>query len=146
MTAKSLWQRAALAAAGIGLVGALAGCAAAGPAAVTAPAPSAKAPAAAYRQSAKAEDLNVTLAVDPFKIGENHFVVTVDKPDVKAVEVQVIMATMGHGQILDLTQTAPGKFEGDSAVIDMEGRWMMRVQVTDAADQAKTAVLHTVVK
>ncbi|HWI62592.1 MAG TPA: FixH family protein [Symbiobacteriaceae bacterium] len=146
MTATHVWQRAALAAAGILILGALAGCAAAGPAAVTAPAPKAPAAAKAFAETAKAEDVSVKLAVEPLKVGENHFAVTVDSKDVKAVEAQIVMASMGHGQIVELTQTAPGKFEVDTAALDMEGRWMFRIQVTDGADQTKTAVFHTVVK
>jgi|GEM_PF-5557382 len=145
--AKSLWQQSALALAGMALAGALAGCAAAAsPVAVTPPPKAAAKPADGLLQTAKAEDLNVTLAVEPLKIGDNHLVVTVDKAGVKAVEAQIIMATMGHGQIVDLQQTAPGKFEVDTAAIDMEGRWMFRIVVTDATDASKTAIIHAVVK
>ena len=148
MTATQTWQRAALAAVGILLLGALAGCAAAGTAAVTGPGPKPAAAKAAtgFAEKAKAEDVSVTLAVEPLKVGDNRFVVTVDRQDVKAVEAQIVMASMGHGQILDLTQTAPGKFEIDTSAVDMEGRWMFRIQLTDGAEQTKTAVFHTVVK
>ncbi|HWI53344.1 MAG TPA: hypothetical protein VNT01_14470, partial [Symbiobacteriaceae bacterium] len=100
--AKSLWQQSALAVTGLAMVGALTGCAAAaGPAAVTPPPKAAAKPANGLLETAKAEDLNVTLAVEPLKIGSNHLVVKVDKADVKAVEAQIIMATMGHGQIVE---------------------------------------------
>lgn len=142
--AKAIWQRTALAVTGLALLGALAGCAAAGTAAVTSPAtPAAK---AGFTETAKAEDLNLTLAVEPLKVGDNHFVVKVDKQDAKAVEAQVVMAAMGHGQIVDLNQTAPGTWEITTPAIDMEGRWMIRVVVTDGADADKTAVFYTVVK
>lgn len=144
MMAKSIWQRAALAATGILLLGALAGCAAAGTAAVTAP-PKAQ-PKAGFSETKKVENLSVTLAADPFKIGANKFMVTLDQTDVKAVEAQIIMSSMGHGQILDLVQVSPGTWEASSSVIDMVGPWMIRVQAVTAADAELTATFMTQVK
>ncbi|HYF92126.1 MAG TPA: FixH family protein [Symbiobacteriaceae bacterium] len=141
--AKSYWQRAALIVTGLALVGALAGCAAAGTAAVT---PPVKKPVTGFQETAKADDLNVTLTVEPLKVGDNHVAVKVAGQDVQAVEAQIIMASMGHGQIVDLNPTAAGTFEIDTPAIDMEGRWMVRINVTDAAGTAKTAVFHMVVK
>ena len=140
--AKSIWQRAALIMTGVALLGALAGCTAA----VTAPAKPPAVPVSGFRESGKAEDLNVTLTVEPLKVGDNHFVVKTEKQDLQAAEAQIIMATMGHGQIVAMNRTAPGTFEIDSGAIDMEGRWMLRIELTDAAGEYKTAVFHMVVK
>lgn len=144
MMAKSIWQRAALAATGILLLGALAGCAAAGTAAVTAPP---KAPAkASFSDTKTVENLKVTLTAAPLKVGENKFTVTLDQKDVKAVDVQIIMTSMGHGQILEMVQVAPGTWEGSSSVIDMTGPWMLRVQAVTATEAELTATFMTQVK
>jgi hypothetical protein len=144
MMAKSIWQRAALAATGTLLLGALAGCAAAGTAAVTAPP---KAPAkAGFTDTKTVENLKVSLAAEPYKVGENKFMVTLDQKDAKSVEVQIIMTSMGHGQVLELTQVAPGRWEASSSVIDMVGPWMLRVQAVTATEAELTATFMTQVK
>ncbi len=102
--------------------------------------------ATAFTESAKAGDMDVTLTVDPLKVGENRIIVTVSDPTVKAVEAQVIMATMGHGRVLDLEQAAPGRFEIKTSTIEMEGRWMIRVKATPATGEAKDTTFHLVVK
>ncbi|MDF2631224.1 MAG: hypothetical protein K0R39_5055 [Symbiobacteriaceae bacterium] len=148
MMAKSIWQRAALAATGILLLGALAGCAAAGAAAVTAP-PKAQTkapPKAGFTDTKTVENLQVTLMADPYKVGENKFMVDLNQTDVKTVEAQIIMQSMGHGQVLDLVQTSPGHWEASSKVIDMVGPWMIRVQAVTAADAELTATFMTQVK
>lgn len=102
--------------------------------------------AGGFMESAQADGLGVTLAIEPVKPGENRFLVTLNQNDVSAVEAQVIMATMGHGAVVDLNQTAPGKWEVSSGVIDMEGRWMIRVKSTLTSGTEKTATFHLVVK
>jgi len=143
----SIRQRMALAAAGLALMGALTGCGSAGTAAVTGAAAAGVAKAATgFTETAKAGDLKVTLTTTPLKIGDNTFEVEVSDPSVTAVEAQVIMASMGHGQIVDLTQKGPGKFAATHSVIDMDGRWLIRVKATTAAGSEQTATFHLVVK
>lgn len=146
MMAKSIWQRAALAATGILLLGALAGCAAAGAAAVTAPPKAPAKPASGFSDTKTVENLKVTLAAEPYKVGENKFMVTLDQKDVKSVEVQIIMTSMGHGQVLELAQVAPGRWEATSSVIDMVGPWMLRVQAVTATETELTATFMTQIK
>lgn len=99
-----------------------------------------------FMETAKAGGTDLTLAIDPVKVGDNRLLVTVADPAVEAVEAQVIMATMGHGVIVDLNKVAPGRFEANTGAIDMDGRWMIRVKATPAGGEAKDATFHLVIK
>lgn len=95
-----------------------------------------------FAESALAGDVNVTLAIAPIQIGSNRFKVTVDDPSVTAVEAQVIMASMGHGSVVDLTPAGPGRFEVDTNIIDMTGKWMIRTKLTTDSGETKAATFH----
>jgi hypothetical protein len=144
---ESLWQRAALAVTGLMLMGALAGCAAAagGTAAVAVPAKPAPAktlPPIPFKGSEKADGLTFTLAVDPTSVADHyHIAVTVDKP-VKAVEAQMVMAEMGHGDIVELSPTGPNKFEADTEVINMSGKWLARIEAAISDDETKAVQFY----
>jgi hypothetical protein len=98
--------------------------------------------AAGYEESLKAGDLTLTLAVSPARTGENRFTVVTSRPDVKAVEAQVVMATMGHGAVVDLVPQGDGRFTNTSPVIDMAGRWMVRVKATLPDGQQRDATFY----
>lgn len=102
--------------------------------------------AAGFTETAQAQDMKITLAIEPLKVGENRFVVNLSDKSVTAVEAQVVMATMGHGLVVDLNQTAPGRFEASSPVIDMDGRWMVRIKATLASGAENDATFHFVIK
>lgn len=133
-------QKTALAALGLAMLIALTGCDNGKPHVQKAEA------AAAFMETARAEDLNVTLAIEPLKVGENRFLVTVSDKEATAVEAQVVMASMGHGTIVDLQRTAPGTFEITTGAIDHDGRWLIRVLTTTRDGAEKTATFHLVVK
>ena len=142
--AMRLNQKGALAAAGLAAIVVLTGCATAEKA-VTPKVAQAAEPAVAFRETDKADDLSVTLTVDPLKPGENRFEVLLSDKAVTAVEAQIIMASMGHGNIVDMQQVAPGKWAITSNLIDMDGRWMVRIESTLASGDTKTATFYLVV-
>ncbi|HYG58180.1 MAG TPA: hypothetical protein VD902_08995 [Symbiobacteriaceae bacterium] len=140
-------RRMALAATSVALLGALAGCGSAGTAAVTGAAAAGVAHAAAgYTETEKDGDLGITLAIEPLTVGENTFLVNVSDPSVTAVEAQVIMASMGHGEIIDLNLQSPGRFAARHGAISMEGRWLVRVKATLASGDEKDVLFHMAVK
>lgn len=135
-------KRIALVLAGVALVAALTGCDSADHKSITHVAQA----ASGFVETAKAKDLDLTLTVAPLKVGENHFIVNLNDETVAAVEAQVIMATMGHGTVVDLVQTAPGKWEATNKAIEMNGRWMIRLKATTQSGEEKAATFHMVVK
>jgi hypothetical protein len=139
-----LKQKGALMAAGLALLVALTGCSAAGKAA----APKvAEAAAAAFTETDEVDGIKVTLLVDPLVPNqENRFLVDLSDKAITAMEIQVVMLDMGHGQMADMVQIAPGQFELKTPVIDMPGRWMARLQMTTAAGAEKTVPFYLRVK
>lgn len=135
-------KRIALALAGVALVAALTGCDSADHKSLSQVAQA----ATGFMASAKAKDMDVTLMIEPLKVGENRMVVTLSDESIAAVEAQVIMASMGHGLVVDLVQTGPGKWESTNQVIDMDGRWMVRLKSTLPDGEEKAATFHMIVK
>lgn len=133
-----------VAASAVALVAALTGCS--GAAATIPTGPVAQAAPSGFVQSDKADTIPVKLSIEPFQPGDNTFVVTTDEAGIAAVESQVIMMEMGHGAILDMVQAAPGRYEVASPVIDMEGKWMVRVKLTTTAGEEKLATFYGKVK
>gem|GEM_PF-4439686 len=88
------------------------------------------APVTGFVETDEVDGIEMKLDIQPFQPGNNTFSVTTQESGIAAIECQVIMLEMGHGLILDLTQVSPGKWEGTSPVIDMDGKWMMRVKAT----------------
>ena len=118
----------------------------AGAVAIAAAAP-APAPQGPFSEKTKVDNVTIGLTVEPFKIGQNHFVVTVSDPTLTTVEFQVIMQGMGHGAILDLTPTGGGKFELTSDAIAMDGKWMLRVRASTAdGETLKQATFYSEIK
>ena len=119
----------------------------AGPAAAVSAAASTPKAQGPFSDKTKVDGVTIGLTVEPFKIGENHFVVTLSDPKYTAVEFQVIMQSMGHGAILDMTPAGAGKFEVTSGAIDMDGKWMLRVRASTAdGETVKQATFYTDVK
>ncbi len=59
-----------------------------------------------------------------------------------AAKAQVIMATMGHGSMVDMELVAPGRFEVTDPAINMEGRWMIRIVATLPSGEEAVAVFY----
>lgn len=136
-----MMKKAVLAALGVVLATTLAGCG--GSAAKLPTGAVAQAAPAGFAAAGKAGEFPVNLAVEPFEIGHNTFVVTSDAANIAEVETQVVMLDMGHGAVLDMTQTAPGRYEVESDVLNMAGKWMLRVKVTDAkTGEEKQAIFY----
>ena len=95
-----------------------------------------------FVQSDKVDGIPVKLSVEPFKPGTNTFVVLTQESGITAVETQSIMLEMGHGEILDMPNTAPGRYEVTSTAIDMEGKWMLRVKLTTTSGEEKLATFY----
>lgn len=142
--AMRLMQKGALVAAGLAAIVVLTGCATAQKA-VAPKVAEAAVPAVAFQETEKVDDLSVTLTADPLKAGTNHFEVTLSDKTVTAVEAQVIMASMGHGNVVEMPQVAPGKFALTSDLMNMDGRWMVRIEATLASGDTKTATFYLVV-
>lgn len=135
-------NRFALAAVGLLLLAALTGCTSAGQKPATAVAQA----AAGYTETLKtAQGLAITLATEPLKVGPNRLLVTLDQKDAKATEAQVIMGSMGHGVVVDLTRVAPGRYEA-SADMNMEGKWLVRVKATLPSGEETDALFQFTVK
>ncbi|HEY3366179.1 MAG TPA: hypothetical protein VGK74_14090 [Symbiobacteriaceae bacterium] len=133
----------ALTLAGVALVATLTGCNSAGPVTAGHVAQA----ASGFKETDDASGLKITLLVEPYQIGTNHLVVTLDRKDVAAVEAQVIMAAMGHGQVADLKQAATNqtRWEADDSTINMDGPWLVRVLATLPDGTEKSALFHLVV-
>lgn len=132
------------AAVGTMLVAVLTGCT--GAAATIPAAPVAQAAPSGFAETDKVDGIPVKVSVEPFKPGENRFMVTTDAQGIAAVETQVIMLEMGHGEILEMTPSGSGQYEVTSPVIDMEGKWMLRVKLTTSAGEEKLATFYAKVK
>ncbi|MFZ5817591.1 MAG: hypothetical protein ACOY93_20215 [Bacillota bacterium] len=137
-------KRAFIAVLGVVVLTALTGCS--GSVATIPAKPEAQTAPTGFVESDKAGDIPVTLRVEPFKPGENTFVLTTPESGIAAAEVQVIMLEMGHGAILDMAQTAPGRYEVSSSVIDMDGKWMLRVKLTTTAGEEKLVPFYGKIK
>lgn len=135
-------KRTLLAAAGLALLMALTGCTAAAKDAPVAPPKNVAQAAQGFHQTDDSGGLKTTLTVEPLQIGENHFVVSFDSQNVQAAEAQVVMATMGHGQVVDLTQNAAGKWEVTTPALYMDGKWMIRIKATLTTGEEKAAVFQ----
>lgn len=135
-------RRTLLAAAGLALLMALTGCTAASKDAPVAPPKNVAQAAQGLFETDDSGGLKTTLAIEPLKIGENHFLVGFDSHNVQAVEAQVVMATMGHGQVVDLTQNAAGKWEATTPALYMEGKWLVRIKATLTTGEEKAAVFQ----
>lgn len=134
-------KRAVLAALGVVIMTTLAGCG--GSAATISTGAVAQAAPVGFVAAGKAGEFPINLAVEPFEIGKNTFVVTSDAADIAEVETQVVMLEMGHGAVLEMTQTGPGRYEVESPVLNMGGKWMLRVKVTDAkTGEEKQAIFY----
>lgn len=129
-----------LAAVGLVLITTLSGCA--GSAATIPAAPVAQAEPGGFVETDQIDGIPVKLSVQPLKPGENKFVVSTNDAGIQSVETQVIMLEMGHGEILPMSRTAPGQYEVTSPVIDMAGKWMLRVRLTTDAGQEKLATFY----
>lgn len=86
----------------------------------------------AFMETAKVNGRQITLAIEPVKVGPNRLIVTLDDKQAKAVEAALIMSAMGHGTVVDLAQAAPGRWEISTDALGMDGRWMVRVRTTPA--------------
>ncbi|MFZ5822761.1 MAG: hypothetical protein ACOY94_00215 [Bacillota bacterium] len=95
-----------------------------------------------FVQSETVDGIPVKLSVEPFKPGSNTFVVLTQETGITAVETQVIMLEMGHGEILDMPPTAAGRYEVTSPAINMEGKWMLRVKLTTTSGEEKLATFY----
>lgn len=137
-------KNAILAAVGALLVAALTGCA--GAAATIPAAPVAQAAPSGLVETDQVEGIPVTLSVQPFMPGENQFVVTTADEGIAAVETHVIMLDMGHGEILEMARPDSGRYEVTSSVIDMDGKWMLRVKLTTTAGEEKMATFYGKIK
>lgn len=102
--------------------------------------------ASGYMESAEVNGTKITLTVDAARVGTNWLVVTTDDTEATVAEAQVIMATMGHGEVVPLTRTAPGRFEARTDAISMDGRWMIRVKHSGSAAGERVASFHLNVK
>jgi len=88
----------------------------------------------------------VTLSIDPLQAGENRLVVTINGAATRAAEAHVVMTAMGHGQVVDLEQVAPDRYEVSTGAIEMEGAWMVRIKFTTVNNQEQTASFYLTVK
>lgn len=95
-----------------------------------------------FSETETVDGLTINLSVDPLQVGENHLVATFSDPKLTEVEAQVVMATMGHGHVVDLTQASPGRFEATTAAIEMNGRWLIRIRATLPGGETKDALFH----
>jgi hypothetical protein len=135
-------SRIVLAAVGVALLAALAGCGSGSPK----PSTSVVQAASGFMETEKVDGLAITLVIpDPIHIGDNRIVVTLDK-NATAVEVQVIMGTMGHGTVADLTKNAGGAWEATTSTINMEGKWLIRVKATMPDGTDRSALFQFTVK
>lgn len=137
-------KRTLVAAVGVVLLAALTGCTGS---ATTIPAGAvAQAAPGGFVETDKIDGIPVKLSIEPFKPGDNTFVVTTTDAGIAAVETQVIMLEMGHGAVLDLAPAASGRYEVTSPVIDMDGRWMLRVKLTTMVGAEKLATFYGKIK
>ncbi len=88
------------------------------------------APVKGFVETDKVDELQVKLSIQPFQPGENSFSVRTRESGIAEIQCQVIMLEMGHGLILDMEQASPGHWQVKSPVIDMDGKWMIRVKMT----------------
>jgi len=99
--------------------------------------------ASTFMQTEMVDGLTISLSVAPLQVGENHLVATVSDPKLTEVEAQVVMATMGHGKVVDLTPAGPGRFEATTGAIEMNGRWIVRIRANPpGGGEAKDALFH----
>lgn len=128
------------------MLAALAGCGGAADGArlvgATAPAVT-QAASRGFKGTEEADGMKMTLAIDPLQVGDNHIRVVLNTKDVAAVEAQIIMGTMGHGDVIDLARGAdPAQWEAGFETINMDGKWLVRVQATLPDGTEKAALFQ----
>lgn len=129
-----------LAAVGVFVVTTLTGCA--GSAATIPVAPVVKAAPSGFVERETVDGIPVELRIEPFQVGENQFVVTTSPDSVASVETQVIMLSMGHGQVVSMADAGSGRFEATSPAIEMDGKWMLRVKLKTRSGEEKQATFY----
>lgn len=137
-------KRLLVAASAVALIATLAGCS--GSATTIPTGAVAQAAPSGFVESDNIDGLPVKITIEPFQPGENSFVVTTADSGIASVETQVIMLEMGHGAILDLAPTSAGRYEVTSPVIDMDGKWMLRVKLTTSDGEEKLATFYGKIK
>jgi hypothetical protein len=95
-----------------------------------------------FAESDQIDGIPVKLQIEPFQVGSNTFVVTTSDAGIASVETQVVMLEMGHGQVLQMAQVAPGRYEATSPAIEMPGKWMLRVRLTTTTGEQKLATFY----